>query len=138
MKAKKRNFEIFNMSFLDVISCGFGAVVLLVLISNFSENTKSADEEDPQAILAIVLKLEDAIESLSKELKKAIASLGGKDTVVTGLRNSAQRLQGSLEQRQQSNEALRSSITGLELVEKSLKQLWLLEKVERGCYFNVG
>ena len=138
MKAKKRNFEIFNMSFLDVISCGFGAVVLLVLISNFSENTKSADEEDPQAILAIVLKLEDAIESLSKELKKAIASLGGKDTVVTGLRNSAQRLQGSLEQRQQSNETLRSSITGLELVEKSLKQLWLLEKVERGCYFNVG
>ena len=31
MRRKRAEFEIFNLSFLDVISCGFGAVVLLVL-----------------------------------------------------------------------------------------------------------
>ena len=33
MKRRSRNLEIFSLSFLDVISCGFGAVVLLVLLS---------------------------------------------------------------------------------------------------------
>ena len=33
MRRRPRNFNIFNLSFLDVISCGFGAVVLLVLLS---------------------------------------------------------------------------------------------------------
>ena len=33
IKKRSRGFEIFNLSFLDVISCGFGAVVLLVLLS---------------------------------------------------------------------------------------------------------
>jgi hypothetical protein len=38
MKIRKKEFDIFNLSFLDIISCGFGAVVLLVLISNTAEN----------------------------------------------------------------------------------------------------
>ncbi len=42
MKIQKKAFDIFNLSFLDIISCGFGAVVLLVLISNTSENTSQA------------------------------------------------------------------------------------------------
>ena len=32
-----RDFNIFSLSFLDVISCGFGAVVLLVLVSNTAD-----------------------------------------------------------------------------------------------------
>ena len=34
MKTKRRNGDIFNLSFLDIICCGFGAMVLLVLLSN--------------------------------------------------------------------------------------------------------
>lgn len=33
MTANRRNSEIFSLSFLDVVSCGFGAMVLLVLLS---------------------------------------------------------------------------------------------------------
>ena len=33
MKLRKREFDIFSLSFLDVISCGFGAVIMLILIS---------------------------------------------------------------------------------------------------------
>ena len=33
MKKKIRILDIFNLSFLDVISCGFGAIIMLVLIS---------------------------------------------------------------------------------------------------------
>ncbi len=37
MKRKKRPFEIFSLSFLDVVSCGFGAIVLLLVIVKISE-----------------------------------------------------------------------------------------------------
>lgn len=33
MKNRRRNIEVFSMSFLDVISCGFGAVILLLVLS---------------------------------------------------------------------------------------------------------
>ncbi len=37
MKKKRRAIEVFNLSFLDVISCGFGAIVLLLVIMKISE-----------------------------------------------------------------------------------------------------
>ncbi|MCU7820048.1 MAG: hypothetical protein KZQ56_13245 [gamma proteobacterium symbiont of Lucinoma myriamae] len=38
MKHKQRkSIEIFNLSFLDVISCGFGAIILLLVISKISQ-----------------------------------------------------------------------------------------------------
>ncbi|RZW16664.1 MAG: VWA domain-containing protein [Desulfobulbaceae bacterium] len=37
MKRKRRSIEVFSLSFLDVISCGFGAIVLLLVIMKISE-----------------------------------------------------------------------------------------------------
>ena len=34
MARKKREFTTFNLSFLDIMSCGFGAVILVFLIMN--------------------------------------------------------------------------------------------------------
>ena len=36
MARKKRGFTTFNLSFLDIMSCGFGAVVLVFLIIDHS------------------------------------------------------------------------------------------------------
>lgn len=33
MTIKRRNIEVFSLSFLDVISCGFGAIILLLVLS---------------------------------------------------------------------------------------------------------
>ena len=37
MRKQKRAIEVFSLSFLDVVSCGFGAIILLLVISKFSE-----------------------------------------------------------------------------------------------------
>ena len=37
MKNRRRSIEVFSLSFLDVISCGFGAIVLLLVIMKISE-----------------------------------------------------------------------------------------------------
>ena len=39
MNKRRRSIEVFNLSFLDVISCGFGAIILLLVISKVYEPT---------------------------------------------------------------------------------------------------
>ena len=36
-RRRRRDVDIFNMSFLDVVSCGFGAIILLLVIVKISE-----------------------------------------------------------------------------------------------------
>ncbi|MEH6569765.1 MAG: VWA domain-containing protein, partial [Halioglobus sp.] len=43
MARQKRAFTTFNLSFLDIMSCGFGAVVLVFLIMNHSIERESED-----------------------------------------------------------------------------------------------
>ena len=52
---KKRDLENTLFSFLDVISCGFGAIVMLVLIYKFnpSENIENYDEDNEEYIIKI-------------------------------------------------------------------------------------
>ena len=43
MARRKRQFTTFNLSFLDIMSCGFGAVVLVFLIMNHAIEQQSQD-----------------------------------------------------------------------------------------------
>ena len=59
MARKKRAFTTFNLSFLDVMSCGFGAVVLVFLIMNHSIEQQSQDLN--QNLLSEVTMMEEDI-----------------------------------------------------------------------------
>ena len=120
MNRRVRNFQIFNMSFLDVISCGFGAVVLLVLISK-SGVTESDNTSDVSSLLQNVFQYEATVAELSsyledqetrlKEIKKQNkASLGDKEKM-------SKELQGKSDDLAKLQEDTR----GLELVQSSLK-----------------
>jgi len=37
MKTRRHDIEIFSLSFLDCICCGFGAIILLFVLSKFAE-----------------------------------------------------------------------------------------------------
>jgi hypothetical protein len=58
-KHNKRELEIFSLSFLDCICCGFGAMILLFVLSKFSV---------PQQIEASTVNLNARIEKLAEEL----------------------------------------------------------------------
>ena len=59
MRKKRRDTEEFSLSFLDVICCGFGAVILLLMI------TKTVQ---PQIIEASTVNLEGRIAALQEQL----------------------------------------------------------------------
>jgi hypothetical protein len=55
----RRAVEIFNLSFLDVVSCGFGAIILLLVIVKISE---------PHVIEQLAVDLSGLVERLEAEL----------------------------------------------------------------------
>ena len=60
--AKRRELNIFSLSFLDIMSCGFGAVILIfVVINNASQELNPTPKTE---LLAKIKKIEEEILSL--------------------------------------------------------------------------
>jgi len=56
MKKRRRNIDIFSLSFLDCICCGFGAIILLFVLSKFAEPV--VIEEIKENMQAEIVRLE--------------------------------------------------------------------------------
>ena len=56
MARRRRDSQIFSMSFLDCMSCGFGAVILFFMIIN--AQVRETTEDDPDDRMAETRKLE--------------------------------------------------------------------------------
>ena len=83
----KRKKEIENtlFSFLDVISCGFGAIVMLVLIYKFNPSNKIENFEDENEVYLMEL---NKLQLINKELKKHFSSfIGPCSTMIKHHRN---------------------------------------------------
>jgi len=61
MKKKRQEISIFNLSFLDVISCGFGAIILLLVILKGAE---------PMVVKKVSLNLTGMVAKLEREIQK--------------------------------------------------------------------
>ncbi len=78
MARKRRPFEVFSMSFLDCMSCGFGAVILFFMIIN--AQVKETTEDDPSVLMAETRKLEVEILEGRKDLVLAKNTIEELDT----------------------------------------------------------
>lgn len=68
MKIKKKDFDIFNLSFLDIITCGFGAMVLLVLISHTDRDTPKLSADQVENQLEQVMTLKTQVDNLAQKI----------------------------------------------------------------------
>ena len=85
MARKRRPFEVFSMSFLDCMSCGFGAVILFFMIIN--AQVKETTEQDPSNLMAETRKLEVEILEGRKNLvlaKNTMEQLDDERTTAEG------------------------------------------------------
>ncbi len=58
--AKRREFNVFSLSFLDIMSCGFGAVILIYIVINHATEVES--QVVNQQLMSDVRKLEQEME----------------------------------------------------------------------------
>ena len=121
MKRKKRELEIFNLSFLDIISCGFGAMVLLILISKQMPESSPIDTTVIKELLSKIFTVENQISDLNQKISDAQNDQSSKALLLkklTGLdRSSSNEITALL----RSIEKQKIDLAGLELVENSLK-----------------
>lgn len=107
--------EIFGLSFLDVIACGFGAVVLLLLISRPAPLTDSSDERQPTLPTQEFRATQDRVARLRAELQALLAAqepeAPGQSGLAAALTVAEQRLK-----------TLERDNRGLELVQESLER----------------
>ncbi|MAD58168.1 MAG: hypothetical protein CMK44_06300 [Porticoccus sp.] len=114
----KRNTNEISISFLDVISCGFGAIVLLLLIA------KSVDSSFFQTKKHLILSNISATQSRLFEIRGEInvlqESLRSKENQLMQVRKAVANLEKDLMKRQKNNSIFFDEKNQLELAQQSL------------------
>lgn len=141
MARRRRQPNVFSLSFLDVMSCGFGAVVLIFLIINHA--TEEEAETVNQDLLAEVRMLDYQVQDGEEELFELLEQM---DAVEQRLDDSDAQLastQAAIEDRSQDFEALeqeslahQESLEALEsdveTREEELERLRAMEEASEG------
>lgn len=122
MKPRERSFDIFNLSFLDVISCGFGAIVLLVLISKPMPEQAPEQTFDAKELLGQVFKAETTVDSLTTQLTKSRETWESKAILLKTLQKTLKNATAKLGATGENVSQLDEDLKGLELVQSSLKR----------------
>jgi hypothetical protein len=92
MKPRRRDIEVFSMSFLDVVSCGFGAVILLLIISfAFEPVTVERVTEDLRASISSAEGSREELIAQSRELRR---ELKAKEATLARIRRQFAALEG--------------------------------------------
>jgi hypothetical protein len=95
MRRKRRSpFEGFNLSFLDVISCGFGAIVLLLVLTKIGE--PGALEKARVDLDALIAQLQEEIYEIRGETEIFNREVVSREEQLSEERESVARLRGDL------------------------------------------
>ncbi len=121
MKSRRGNLEIFSLSFLDIVSCGFGAVILLVLISKPLEST-SSNIDAAKDMLQQVISAQDSVDESASERDKKQQELASLKQISALIINSEATAKKQLGAKTSQLKKLDGDLEGLSLVESSLKR----------------
>ena len=126
-RRERRSVDIFNMSFLDVVSCGFGAIILLLVIVKVSE---------PHVIAKLAVDLSGLVHrlqaelhdirgettTLNRELSAKQAQLSDSNASLARLRGDLSTLRGRYAASKREFEAQRRIEQQLQTAEQSLDE----------------
>ncbi len=137
----RRQLNVFSLSFLDVMSCGFGAVVLIFLIINHAteEETKTVNQDR----LAEVRLLDYQVQTGEKELFALLERmdtleqrLDASDAKLVSTRRAIERRREDFEELEKESLAQKESLealkTDVDTREQELERLRALEAANAG------
>jgi hypothetical protein len=93
-RRERRPFEVFSLSFLDCICCGFGAIILLFVLNKMGE--PSALEQARQDLRKLLARLEEELHEIRGETTVLNRSLRGREEQLSKERLKVARLSGDL------------------------------------------
>ena len=145
MRRRKRQTSVFSLAFLDVMSCGFGAVVLIFLIVNNETEGQPYDREESLTELRLLdfekLKGQRELFELEKNTQKTQTKLNNAEAERSALQVELAQLIEELENIRgysvaelEATAKLRSDVRNRE---EKLKQLQALERANEGDNLRV-
>ncbi|MCB1689661.1 MAG: VWA domain-containing protein [Halioglobus sp.] len=134
MARKKREFTTFNLSFLDIMSCGFGAVILVFLIMNHAIEEES--EILNENVLSEVSLLEEDVREGEKDMVRLRNTLSEVDQkmveaqgLATRIAEDTEKFEAQIKSRKNEGytesadiESLKAELLALESEVKELRQ----------------
>ncbi|MBC2735770.1 MAG: VWA domain-containing protein [Desulfobacteraceae bacterium] len=94
MRPRRRDIEVFSLSFLDCICCAFGAIILLFVLSKFGEPL--VIEQTRTDLDAAIIRLEEEKHDIRGESLVIERELEAKRIQLTEAKKELARLQGDL------------------------------------------
>ncbi|PHS22506.1 MAG: hypothetical protein COA83_11620 [Methylophaga sp.] len=128
MKLRKKEFDVFNLSFLDVISCGFGAVIILVLISKTHDDVSIIGKGEVESLLTTVISLENEIVDLQQTVDSQLSEADRSTNEKKRLEAETIEIAHKIQQQKTTHSSLSDSVQGLSLVQSTLKQASITTK----------
>ena len=118
---RRRGFEQFSMSFLDAMSCGLGAVILIFMIINHASETRATDTyRDVARNLSL---LEQEILEKRSALAALAAALQETDTQLEAANREAASLKEIIDQEDDSDQEVRTREKNIQALTKELKAI---------------
>jgi len=118
MKNRRRDIEVFSLSFLDCICCGFGAIILLFILSKFAEPIIIEElREDYQSVL---VRLEEELFEIRGETHVLNRELEGKKEQLSIEKVKLARLQGDVSKIEGEFSASKQNATVQNIIEGKL------------------
>ena len=127
MARRRRPIEVFSMSFLDCMSCGFGAVILFFMIIN--AQVRETTQQDPTNLMAETTRLEREVLEGRKNLvlaRNTIEDLEDQKTTAEGQIERVLRLIEEL--RQELSRYDQETVAEIEAVERLQSDIKSLEE----------
>jgi hypothetical protein len=94
VKLKRHSVEVFSLSFLDCICCGFGAIILLLVLTQYGDPIQL--KEQSEELDRQLLQLRAQVHDLDAETDLLNEQLKGKEDLLAKERMRAQQLAGDL------------------------------------------
>ncbi len=121
MKSRERRaVDIFNMSFLDVVSCGFGAIILLLVIVKVAE--PMVIEKISTDLSGLVKKRSTELEAVREESRTLAQELREDQAQLKEIRRRLSELQAALARARQMREGKSLSLETQSIIERQLEE----------------
>lgn len=121
MKKQRVPIEVFSLSFLDVISCAFGAVVMLILLAKNGEDgdfSQDANIADISETIMALSQAETSLESLEELLAAQQAKAQRAANEGASNRTEADALETDIARSERNLQELTDQASGLDLVKQ--------------------
>lgn len=121
MARRNRNFSTFSLSFIDAMSCGLGAVILLFMIINHAAHVRAQGGE--RNVAANLSQLEAEVLERRQAVEKLAAALEQARQRTEAARARARQLQASLETDKQRDKSAAQTRKHIAALKKELKNI---------------